>query len=519
MKTHFKQYILLYLLTFGGTACSDILVEDPTTFYSELSVFATEAGVETAINGVYSEFSSPQYYGTSWQNLVMVVSGKFFSSQAANRDAVGLNTTPSNIWVNSMWAQMYGAINTANVVIDNLEQGGQSLSNRESALGHAYFIRGLTYFDLVRLFGGVPLRTQPAKIDEINLPRASRGEVITQIISDLEKARDMMPEPGATIYGRPSRYAANVYLAKLYMTLAGEDGGDPSYWQKAYNELLPVYNSNAFSLAPTYAELFVPGNENTTESIFELQYGHTGGIRNSDIIRSFTPAGSIYAPSNVTTFGRIRPNKETFDQHVEQYPGDPRIEATFVYDRYTRSNGGTQTIYPVRTTSNQGFAVIAKWFDPSYNGTTTDRNWMMLRYADVLLMMAEIENELNGPDQAYSFVNQVLARARDTNGDGVSDAAQPADWSGLTQEQFRQRILRERQYELLAEGQEWFDTRRRGYQYFLDEVVEPHNSHPKLEKNREFIYPISVKNMLLPLPLSEISGNQAISPADQNPGY
>lgn len=519
MKNTFKIYLFLLSLLSWTSSCSDALVEDPTTFYSELSVYATEEGVETAINGIYSQFISPQYNGTAWHNLILPLSGKFFSSQAANRDAVGLNTTASNIWLTDLWAQMYAAINTANTTIANLEDRGANLANSEKALGHAYFVRGLTYFDLLRLFGGVPIHTAPTTIENIHQPRATRAAVIELVISDLEKAAALMPEQGQTLNSRPSRYAAKVYLAKLYMTLAGEDGGDPAYWQKAYNELLPVYNSNAFSLTPTYAELFVPGNENTRESIFELQYDHTGGIRNSDIIRSFTPSNSTFAPSNVNTFGRIRPNKEVLDQHLGQYPGDPRIDATFIYGQYTRSNGAVQTIYPKRTAGNQGFAVIAKWFDPTYNGTTTARNLILLRYADVLLMMAEIENELNGPEKAYTFVNQVLARARDTNGDGISDAAQPADWSGLTQEAFRLRIMRERQYELLSEGQEWFDTRRRGYQYFLDEVVEIHNNHPTFQKATDFVYPESKKNMLLPLPLTEISGNQAITPAEQNPGY
>ena len=394
MKSLHKIFIALSLTLVWNTGCKNALIEIPVTFYSEVSVFSTVAGVETAVNGVYSEFSSPQYYGTSWHNLILPVSGKFFSSQTANRDAVGLNTTPSNIWIGNMWGQMYGAINAANTVIFNLEGTTADLSNRETALGHAYFIRGATYFDLMVLFGGVPLRTKPTTIDDIHLPRASRQEVINLVISDLEKAKTMMPEPGKAILGRPSRLAANVYLAKLYMTLAGEDGGDPSNWSKAHSELLTVYNSGAYSLTPTYAELFVPGHENTKESIFELQYGHTGGIRNADIIRSFTPANSTYAPSNVPTFGRIRPNKEVFDQHIAQYPDDPRINATFVYDKYVRSNGASQTIYPTRKAGAQGFAVIAKWFDPSYNGTTTDRNLIQLRYADVLLMLAEVENEI-----------------------------------------------------------------------------------------------------------------------------
>ena len=128
----------------------------------------------------------------------------------------------------------------------------------------------------------------------------------------------------------------------------------------------------------------------------------------------------------------------------------------------------------------------------------------------------EIENEINGPANAYQYVNEVLARARNTaNG----TTTEPANFSGLTQEEFRSRILRERQYEMLAEGHEFYDTRRRGYKYFLDEVVTIHNNYPTFDPRKDFVYPISIKNMLLPIPSIEFSGNRAISVADQNPGY
>ena len=519
MKNIFIIALATIVFTLTFSACNEFLGENPVVFYSEESVFATEEGVETAVNGMYASLSSGAYYGTSWHNLIMPHSGKFFSTQVANRDVTGLNATSSNTWINDLWSQAYQTINVANTLIENLENTTVSLNNRETALGNAYFLRGVAYFDLVNLFGGVPLRSTPTTIDNIHLPRASKEAVIQQIIADWKKAETMMPEPGNTTNARPSRLAANVCLAKLYMVLAGGDNGNPAYWEKAKTELLPVINSGAFRLAPTYAELFTPGNENTVESIFEIQYGHTGGIRNSDIVRSFTPSNSLFAPANAVTFGRLRPNKETFDQHVAQYPGDPRIAATFLFGQYERLDGVIQKIYPDKKTGNTGFPYIRKWFDPGYNGTTTERNLILLRYADVLLMMAEIENEISGPDNAYSFVNQVLTRARDTNGDGISDAAQPADWSNMTKDDFRLRIMQERYSELLSEGQDWLDSRRRGFDFFLQEIVAKHNGHTYFDATTDFVYPMSDKNKLLPIPLSEISGNQAISNSDQNPGY
>ena len=510
---------ILLILLIINTGCNDFLTETPETFLSEDALFSTEDGLETAVNGLYATFSAPNYYGSGWHTVIMPISGKFFSTQNSNRDAVSLNAAASNTTITRIWSQAYSSINVANIIIQNQENTSVSLSNSESALGHAYFVRAVAYLDLVRLFGGVPIRLAPTTKDELHVARASKSEVVDLILADFEKARERLPETGRSINQRPTKLAINVYLAKLYMTLAGEDGGNPAFWNNAKDELLPVINNGGYQLTPTFAELFNPGNENTVESIFELQYGHTGGIRNSDVVRSFTPSRSTFNDPNLPTFGRIRPNKETFDAHFEQYPEDPRIAVTFIWESYERNDGKTQNVYPKKSNGNQGFPLIRKWLDPTYNGTTTARNIIMLRYADVLLMMAEIENELNGPENAYQYVNQVLARARDIDGDDVSDVEQPADFTAMDQATFRNRIMQERFYELLSEGQAWFDTRRRGYQFFLDNVVTPHNTNPTFDNTTDFMYPEDRKNMLLPIPLAEISGNQSISSNDQNAGY
>ena len=332
---------------------------------------------------------------------------------------------------------------------------------------------------------------------------------------DFQRAKELMPDFGEYRPERPVKWAAYMYLAKVYMTMATMNGNnDLQLWQKAYDEAIQVYGK--YSLEPLYADVFDLNNENNGESIFEIQYGQNGAIRNSDVIRTYTPQNSLFAPENQVTFGRVKANKETFDSHQDQYPGDPRLDATYIYGSYERTDGTTRTVYPERTNGNDGFAYIKKYIDPNYNGTTTNRNFIKLRYADLLLMLAEIENELNGPANAYQYVNEVLARARNTEN---GPAAQPADYAGMTQDQFRERIMMERQYELLAEGHTWFDVRRRGYEYFLQHVIYPHNESPNFHQSTDFVYPVTVKNMLLPIPSDEISGNYEITQADQNPGY
>jgi tetratricopeptide (TPR) repeat protein len=512
-----KKYIytlIVFSLTVSFVGCSDYLDQEPETFFTEEQVFSTENGVEAAVNGMYQNFAGPGYHGSAIHGLVAPFSGKFFSNQGASQDATSLNCLPSNTWLTRLWPGMYSAINNANTIIANLEDS--TLSNRDVALGQAYFIRAATYFDLVRYFGGVPIKTEVdvANINTLNAPRATKEQVYDLIIEDFERAKLLLPNPGEYLSDRPVKTAANAFLAKVYLTLASESN-DIATWQKAYDEAILVYNQ--YSLVPTYAGLFEQGNQNTNEAIFELQYGQNGSERNSDVIRIYTPNGYF---KDYDTFGRVRPNKEVYEQHIDQYPGDPRIDATFLansYDKYNSQGVTTpKNIYPDQVNGNDGFTVLKKYFDDGYNGATTNRNFIKLRYADVLLMLAEITNELNGPTpEAYGYVNEVMTRARNTDSGVV---ASPADFSGLSQDEFRTRIMRERQYELLGENHSFFDTRRRGYEYFLEEVIETHNNFGNLG-NKDFTYPITVKNMLLPIPITEISNNTQISDADQNPGY
>lgn len=509
-------YITLFVAgVFTFSSCEEALDESPETSFEEEQLFETEAGVELVVNGLYQSFADPGYHGSSMHGLIMPISGKFWSGQGASEDATSLNCLPNNTWIERLWPQMYTTVNVSNYLIKNLEVERSDLANRDTSLGQAYFFRAATYFDLVRFFGDVPLRLEPSTNETLHAPRAPKTEVYAQIISDFEKAKELLPDFGEYLSERPVKYAANAYLAKVYMQMAGEENGDPSLWINAKNEALEVLGK--YTLTPTYAELFDETNENTSEAIFEIQYGPNGAVRNSDVIRFYVPKDSKFVPDNVVTFGRVRPNKETFDDHFEQYPEDPRIDATFVFNEYEKNDGSIRTIYPVRTNGNDGYAVLRKYFDSDFGGSATSRNFIKLRYADVLLMLAEIENELSGPGSAYQYVNQVLTRAR-TLADGTM-ATEPADWDGMSQDEFRTRILKERQYELMGEGHSWFDTRRRGYQYFLEEVVERHNTHPTFDDGKDYVYPVSVKNMLLPIPQTEISGNQLITQADQNPGY
>ncbi|MDQ1296703.1 MAG: starch-binding outer membrane protein SusD/RagB family, partial [Bacteroidota bacterium] len=507
-------------------SCSDFLDEDATSFLSSEAIYASNDGTESALTGAYSGLGNYNYFPSGFLNLVSAASSAMFTNHADSRDLL-LSPLPTNKYLNDSYTDIYDAINRANDVIFNVQQGGARQDVKNKVEGEARFLRALSYFNLVRLIGGVPLRNAPTTSSTLHLPRASKEDVLALIISDLEKAGELMPEQN--IKGRPNRYAAYALLAKVYLTMAdGVPGSE--YWSKALAEAKKV--EGKYSLVPL-SELYNARNTNTRESIFEVQLSVAAG-RGWYWTRLIAPPNSNHTPTATSNpYARLRPTKYIFDTFRSQYPGDPRIDETFIYNSYRQRTGTTviQTypnIDPTLTGTNKArerFPYTRKFIDPQFTASGTNSNFIYLRYADVLLMLAEAENEVNGPAGAYVYVNQIMKRARESV---TPNSAVPADWSDMTQEEFRRRIMQERMFELWGEQHEYFDLRRRGTSYFLD-YIRRHNAHPNNDYNtpsadyNDIVYPeteeYAKRAMLLPFPSGEINSNENISDEDQNYGY
>ncbi len=556
MKNTNKIIALLLIITAFFNSCDEQLVDVPENAFSEIQVFSTEEGVETAVNGMYAQLQGYDYYGARMRLLLWPHSGKYQSKQGANADANKLDVTNTNINLDKLWRGMWQTINQINTVIVNVE--GSGLDNEATSLGQAHFLRAIVYFDLVRMFEEVPIRLAPTTKDDIHIAKSTKEQLYNLIIEDFKKAADLLPNRGEYIDGRPLKYAANAYLAKVYITLAGRNNATTNFpnfnavteseitvanitdfWEEAKTELDYVINNGGYSLVTTFADLWKQDSRNTSESIFELQYGHTGAVRTNDIMRDVLPSGSEFGPVGAKLFGRIRPNKEMFSDHIIQYSGidytgkdfisagkasniitldpivaDPRIDETYIFNSYVKTNNGkTTNIFPRLNKGNNAYTQLKKYKDLTYDGTTTINNHIMLRYADILLLRAEVENEISGPASAYAYVNQILARARTTNS---GTTTQPADWDAASvpdQDTFRERIMKEREYELNGEGHEWFDMRRRGLGRF-QEQIDHHNAAVAFYKstgNKDFIFSNIETEFKFPIPLAELSGNNLIN--------
>jgi len=505
MKNTYKILSLFFVLALTFVSCD---LEENPPFLKESNVYNSIEGVNVALNGIYSSFANFNYYSADFHHSTLYMSGLFVVKRSTDVNSIGkLSPEPSINYTTNLWRASYEAIARANDLIKNVPENTPD-DQLKNILGITYFLRAHTYFNLVRLYGAVPIFTKPAKEENFNQPRASVTEVYNLIIEDAKKAESLMFDNVTQVDGRPSKYASNMLLAKVYMTLAGNDNASPN-WQLAYNEAIKVYNK--YTLVSNYGDLWATeasANHNS-ESIFEINFNEEFSSR---ITRLFTPNNAFPGRG----WERFRVNPEVVDAHMNTYPGDPRIDFTFRSEYTKSSNGSTVKAYPSRSRAsfNNGFPWVNKYFvkDQTASTDANNFNYVHYRYADLLLMLAEIENELNGPANAYPYVNEVLKRARDTNNSAV-----PADWSGLSQDDFRSAIMKEYHFELLAEGQDFFVSRRRGFDFFKTNYIDVHNA--RADKPFDIIYPEDPKVMLFPIPSSEIETNENINGSDQNPGY
>jgi hypothetical protein len=521
MKNIFK--IILGLMVFTGlSSCESLIEEKVNTNLDAGNLYSSESGCEAALNGVYAGFLGHFYYGNHFSEATCNLCGIYTrSTTAIDNSFANSASTPyfTNIW-QVLWQQM----SRTNDVIYNVSQSDINENVKNKILGEAYLIRAKIYFDLVRMWGAVPLRLSPVGQNDINIPRTPVNEIYQQVIADLDLAKNLLPEPANQEKGRPHKYAAYALAQRVYLSLAGNDEGS-LYWKKSVDEGLVVYKSGDYKLVRPFSDLWDIKKQNSTESIFEMQ----GSVKasQSSLTRVFLPTGPASSLTPLgDTWARAKVNKEVYDKHVKQYPKDPRIDATYLDSSYVNrlNSQNVVKIYPLQKTGAKSYTFIRKYVDPDFLGIASNCNYIYLRYADVLLMLAEAENELNGPNGAYKYINEVINRARDRNGNGLTDPGevQPADWSGMTKDEFRERILSERNYELLGELHEYFDVRRRGKEYFK-KVLEYHNTYPANITAND--YKVSTDDatmeriMLLPIPISELSTNTLITVADQNSGY
>jgi hypothetical protein len=362
----------------------------------------------------------------------------------------------------------------------------ESLKNR--ILGEAHFLRAHYYFILVRLFGDVPLITEPQTPEgDLRPARNPKAQVYELIINDLKDAVTMLPAretySGADV-GRASKGAAAGMLAKVYLTL-----GD--YAQTV--DLCRQVTAMGYELNGNYSDNFNPGTKNSKESLFEVQfYGKTSysfwnNENQASWVSTFTgPRNSDFVGGG---YGWNQPTTEFFNQYEAN---DNRKDKTVLYVGGPAFDGKEYKASYSVTGYNLRKFLVPKSISPDYD--TNPADWVVLRYADVLLMEAEALVELNRLDEALVPLNKVRSRA------GLASIS-----TGLTQAQLREKVRKERRMELAFEGQTWFDIIRYDNGQYAQAFF---NSIGKTN--------FTTKHLLLPIPQKEIDSNPNLT---QNAGY
>ncbi len=461
--------------------CKKNLTETPYSFLGEADSYKSAADAVTAVNAVYDRLRT--FYGMPMLFLSDLNADDMTIRADGGASSVELdqNTyTAANGVFDGLYTNTYLFIDRANRVIKNVPQIAMDAAQKTKIAGEAKFLRALGYFNLVRAFGPVPLVTAPTTdVVNVAIGRTSADSIYAQIITDLKDADNAaLPAKytAAGEVGRATSGAVKSLLAKVYLTRKD--------WSNAAAKAKEVIDGGNYSLFPDYKDIFTPENKNGREHIFSAQYSCVKNNYGSAMGLNF----AIFFSWPVQQSGGSCQADEKFAASYEA--GDYRKKVTIITQKV---NPATGALVLSRTGSH-----VDKYWDPAPCGLDQARNnFMVIRYADVLLMYAEAENELNGPDAAaYSAINQVRTRAR--NGDA---AANPQNLAGLTQEQFRDAVANERKWELCFEGHRRWDLLRTG-KYV-----------PTLQAAG---IPAQAKNLVYPIPQNERDVNSALA---QNDGY
>jgi len=508
---------LLLLTSHLFAGCADL---DQTSISSidRDDFYKSKQDVETAINGIYQEFTVDGFYGMFNNQSIYIndlqtdyVKAGAQTNSAHIRELSNFAIQPTNLFVGYAWEEHYTAINRANVVIDKLtEAAWLDEQSRQNYTNEARFLRALMYFNLVRYFGGVPIVVHDGEGE--GAPRNSIDEVYEQIVSDFTAA-ESLPANYTTLDSRASSLAASALLSKVYLVWAQtltEKGraNQREYYQKAIQYAQKVIDSGKYHLLDKFIDNWSVDKKNGAEHIFSIEHDRT-------------------INANITghcTFATNWSNSEpvllaTSDKYYLQT--DPRDQR--------RDGSWAKRLYDPNTGSDFEFTIprFRKYIDslnyanPASSGNAAGQstNTTIIRYAEVLLIKAEAENELNGPTQAaYDAINQVRRRAywspynniQYTPSDGST-----LELSGLSQSEFRERLREERRLEFVLEGQRWFDLCRWHILVKYVKANTPTDAETLGTKTTK-VQNISKKNYLLPLPQDQIILNPNL---EQNWGY
>ena len=461
--------ILIIFISLFALSCDSFLEEKIHTTVTTDNFYKNEADMEAALGAAYSAFQEKNYYDNFIFQVADLVTDILYT-RYNNNVYDKANVAKDHTQYRNFWKSCWAANNAINSVICYAPKAEMSKEALDRIVGEACFLRALNYFNLVRIYGSVPLvlevvdKYNPAVLYPATAPR---DDVYDQIIADLIYAEAVLPE---TNIGRATVGAAKTLLAKVYLTRAGYwkmesdpetlEKGDPVNYQLALDKLNEVIESGTYDLFEDYGDVFSNDTENGIEHIFSIQFKQ-GVLGGGAIAGEGSLKQTHWAPQG---FGVTQYAYDTYRSSAAFYKKfaaeDKRRAVTFL--DYFIDKDGIERIFKADGSGNMKNLHSRKYIrdiNAAGQGTFTtaaandgEENTIVLRYADVLLMHSEAAYGLSnsvGESELWG-VNEVRLRA------GL-DALKPADVVDFTTT-----LLDERDKELCFEGHGWFDYVRTG---------------------------------------------------------
>ena len=494
MKKYINNLIVL-LLAVGIFSCKDFLEREPLDQLTTDNFYKTVDDAERAVLSVYSPMMDNEWNGEGWK--VTEIPSDDTQPGGTDPEFIPIDNftvTADNNAITSYWAIHYKQVTLANVVIEKATEMEIDEVAKNAIIGEAMFLRAVAYFDLVRLYGGVPLVTKPPVFgDDLLLPRSSVSQVYGLIKSDLQFAIDHLPiERQGPAVGRATKGAAMSYLASAHLTLRE--------YIESRDMAKAIMDLGVYQLMPDFGMNFeLASCDNNEESIFQIQFVGCGPFGTGNSLQAFfAPWGEGITKdrdgwgSQVPTSPQQSNPRTTIQDAFE--PDDLRRYHSFMkagdhYPNINPEDGG----YTYPTGGASATAINIKKYVVGGGGNvcfmSTPHNTHLMRYSEVLLMYAESIMEIEGGEssnpEALGAFNQVRARA----------GLEPLNKID------RELMLQERRVEFAFENHRWFDLIR------SRNVIERMALHGKNVEQHHLKFPI---------PASEIAVNPNL---DQNPGY
>jgi starch-binding outer membrane protein, SusD/RagB family len=533
---------LAALLFISMAGCNKPLDLKPLDAISDLTLWSDQELVKAYTGNFYAQMTSG-FTANTWLIGSITDDGAVPSTSSSARTFSNPTFSASNSPMNSLWTSRFQYIRRANEFLERIDAvpGDAALNKRMKA--EIRFMRAYYYFDLVQYFGSVPIITQAQTLnDSLFLPRNSLPECYAFITQELATAADDLPTTyPATDIGRITRQAALALKART--ELFAKD------WTKAATTAKLVMDMASNSLLTSYDQVFSATNKNNAEILLSVQHNtkfdERGHLFDKNIFSPWyggsgnnCPTQNLVDEYEMKATGLPITNALSGYDPTKPYIGrDARFYSTVLHDSalfksrrmqmYTGGEditaGGPNGVLSSAITTTGYY--LKKFSDESYNpfgdpNARSSQNWIIIRYAEVLLIYAEAQNEAAGPDATvYAAINAIRARA-----------TMPSLPTGLSQAEMRSAIRHERRIELAFEDHRYWDVKRWGLATTLfagssnplKKVVITRNAVTGIKTytyagisgdNRVFLD----KHYLFPIPQTEL--NKAGNKLTQNPGW